>query len=80
MTRLEIQKVVTELLSIILGRQVAMTESVTRESDPKWDSLKHVELVLMLEEQFGVQFSEQEMAALCTADDIVRAVEEKHAA
>ena len=77
MTRVEIQAAVAELLSISLGRPVAQTESVTRDSDLKWDSLKHVQLVLLLEERFGVQFSEEEMGALRSSDKIVQAIEEK---
>jgi acyl carrier protein len=77
MTRAEIQEAVAELLSISLERQVARAESVTRDSDPKWDSVKHVELILMLEEHFGVQFSEEEMGAMRSFDEIVQAIEEK---
>jgi acyl carrier protein len=80
MTRVEIQAAVAELLSITIGRRIAQTESVTRDSEPTWDSLKHVELILMLEEHFGVRFSEEEMAALHSSDEIVRAIEEKSAA
>jgi acyl carrier protein len=68
-----------ELLSISVGRQIEPTESVTRDSEATWDSLKHVELILMLEERFGVQFSEEEMAALNNTDQIVSAIEQKHA-
>ncbi len=77
MTRVEIEEAVAELLSISLGRPVAHGESVTRDSDPKWDSLKHVQLVLLLEEHFGVQFSEEEMGTLRSSDEIVQAIEEK---
>lgn len=78
MTRVEIQKAVAELLSISLERPVPWAESVTRDSDPKWDSLKHVQLILLLEEHFGVQFSEEEMGALRSSDEIVEAIEEKN--
>jgi acyl carrier protein len=80
MSRTEIQAAVAELLSITVGRQVAQSESVNRDSEPTWDSLKHVQLILMLEEQFGIQFTEQEMAKLRDSDEIVRAIEEKSAA
>ena len=79
MTRSQIQAAVVELLSITVGRPIAPTESVTRDSEPNWDSLKHVELILMLEEHFGVRFSEKEMAALRSSDEIVHAIEEKNA-
>ena len=79
MTRSQIQAAVVELLSITVGRPIAPTESVTRDSEPTWDSLKHIELILMLEEHFGVQFSEKEMAALRSSDEIVHAIEGKNA-
>ena len=77
MTRSEIQRAVAELMSISLGRPVVAAESVTRDPDPTWDSLKHVQLILLLEEHFGVQFSEEEMGALRSSDKIVQAIEEK---
>ena len=80
MTRTQIQSAVAELLSITLGRRVPQNESVSRDSESTWDSLKHVQLILMLEEQFGIQFSEEEMGSLRDSDGIVRAVEEKNAA
>jgi acyl carrier protein len=80
MTEPEIQAAVAELLSITVGRQIRPKEAVTRDSEASWDSLKHVELIFMLEERFGVQFGEQEMAELRSSDRIVQAIEEKHAA
>lgn len=77
MTRLEIREAVAELLSVALERPVTHSESVTRDSDPRWDSVKHVELMFMLEEHFGIQFSEEEMGALRGSDEIVQAIEEK---
>jgi acyl carrier protein len=79
MTRYRIQAAVIELLSITVGRPIAPTESVTRDSEPTWDSLKHIELILMLEEHFGVRFSENEILALCSSDEIVDAIEERSA-
>lgn len=80
MTRPQIHTAVAELLSITVGRRITQAESVTRDSEATWDSLKHVELIFMLEERFGIQFSEEEMAALRSSDEIVQAIEEKRAA
>lgn len=80
MKRSEIKNGVAELLSITVGRPITGNESITRESEPTWDSLKHVQLILMLEERFGVQFSEEEMAGLRDSDEIVSAIEKKNAA
>jgi len=71
---------VAELLSITTGRQIGLAEKVSRDSEAGWDSLKHVELIFMLEERFGIQFSEEEMAELRSSDQIVQSIEEKRAA
>jgi acyl carrier protein len=80
MTRPEIQESVAQLLSIAVGRRIAFGETVMRDSEPGWDSLKHVELVFMLEDRFGIQFSEEEMGELRSSDHIVHSIEEKRAA
>jgi acyl carrier protein len=77
MTRPQIQSAVAELLSITVGRSIALLETVSRDSEATWDSLKHIELIFMLEERFGVQFSEEEMAWLRSSDEIVNAIEGK---
>src|SRR5262249_15680500 len=80
MTRPQIQSAVAEILSITVGRDLVVTETVERDSVPSWDSLKHVELIFMLEERFRIQFREDEMSALRSSEEIVHSIEEKRAA
>jgi acyl carrier protein len=39
---------------------LALTDSLSPESMPKWDSLAHVKLMMGCEEEFGVKFSIEE--------------------
>ena len=80
MTRPQLQAAVAELLSITVGRQIGPSEIVSRDSEATWDSLKHIELIFMLEERFDVQFSEEEMAELQSSNDILHTIEGKRAA
>ncbi len=41
-----------------------VTAESTRENTPQWDSLKHIEVIFILEDEFGIQFTEEEMGAL----------------
>jgi acyl carrier protein len=43
----------------------------------KWDSLRHMNLVLALEQEFGFRFTDDEMTALLTLDLILDVVSEK---
>jgi acyl carrier protein len=40
----------------------------------QWDSLKHMNLVLALEDEFGVQFSDQEIGELTSVNAIANAL------
>ena len=42
----------------------SINESTRREDIPKWDSAAHIELVLALEGEFGVQFADEEVIGL----------------
>jgi acyl carrier protein len=40
--------------------KLALTESLTPETLPQWDSLGHVKLIMGCEEEFGVKFTIEE--------------------
>jgi acyl carrier protein len=71
----EIKTIVCEILSTTLKRTIEPHESVFREQEEHWDSLKHVEIVLNLESAFNIQFTEEEMAELNSLAQIVESVE-----
>ena len=48
---------------------------VTMEADLDADSLDAVELVMAVEDEFGVEVSDEEAAKLVTVGDIVRYIE-----
>lgn len=50
----------------VLGPLPQDVGGISRESMPVWDSLKHVDLIFAVEDEFGVTFSEEEMAELKT--------------
>jgi acyl carrier protein len=66
---------VHRLLSFILRRPVGDEENPSRATEPGWDSLKHVELVFLIEDHFGMRFSEQEIVDLEDAGGIERLVD-----
>jgi acyl carrier protein len=55
-------------------------EVITEESSPRtvegWDSLGHMNLMLALEEEFGVQFSDERIMQLLSVGAIVQALHE----
>ena len=56
-------------------------EQITMQSSPDtieaWDSLKHLDLVLALEQEFGLQFSPEEIAEMTSAELVVAVTSRK---
>jgi acyl carrier protein len=59
-------------------------EQVTLQTSPNtidtWDSLKHLDLILALEQEFALQISPDEMAEMNSVEIIAKVIEEKLAA
>ena len=45
---------------------ITLTEDMTAENVPGWDSLAHVNLMFSIEEAFGIRFSDEELADLAS--------------
>lgn len=56
-------------------------DQLTAESSPDnvetWDSIQHLNLVMALEQEFGVQFSPEEIEQLLSVELVASLVEEK---
>lgn len=55
-------------------------DQVNEDSSPDtiqgWDSLKHMNLVLTLEEEFGIQFAEEQVVEMLNVALLVEAIKE----
>jgi acyl carrier protein len=69
-----VQSIVADLFSIPVAQVKLETSSDTIDN---WDSLQHLNLVLALEQQFGVQFAPQEIEKLISVQSIVEFLEHK---
>lgn len=80
MNREQIEQTVLSVLASVLKRQFESASDVTRQNTPGWDSLKHIEIMFALEDELGVEFSEEELAHLDSVAKIADATQAKHAA
>jgi acyl carrier protein len=66
------------ILSALLSQprdQLSLESS--RDTIPQWDSLKQIHLVMALEEEFGIEFDDDEVAALASAKAILDSINGK---
>jgi acyl carrier protein len=52
----DLSKRVERAFARTFGRQVPFDPQLARSTEPRWTSLKHVELVIALEAEFGLRF------------------------
>ena len=55
----------------IFEKNYTSLDEITRANISSWDSIKHIELILALEDEFGISFSTDEISKIKNANDIV---------
>ena len=56
-----------------------ITDELTMQDIDVWDSLKHMELIVSLEEKFGLQLSFEEIVTMQSVANIKRVLKERGA-
>jgi acyl carrier protein len=69
---------VFEIVARIMGVPV---EAVTSESSPEtlanWDSLRHMKLILAIEESLDIQFNDEDIVSIKNLQDLLSRLEAK---
>ena len=69
---------VENVLSEVLQMPVpAITDELTMKDVDAWDSLKHMELIVALEQSFDIQLSFDEIVAMQSVSQIKRVLRER---
>jgi acyl carrier protein len=70
----QIRSIASDLFGIPIDK---ITAASTPETIETWDSIQHLNLVLALEEKFGVQLSPEEIEQLKSIGEVIEIVESK---
>ena len=65
---------IAEVMRVPAGQ---MNEDSSPDTIENWDSLQHMNLILALEEEFDVKFTDDEIASMVSAKVIAETVEAK---
>lgn len=66
------------VLSEVLGISIPTDDNPNRMALDRWDSLKHMELILRLEEEFHLRFTIEQANEITSLNDIVQMIEVYH--
>lgn len=78
MTRGEILAKIRDVLSdVVDDPSLKLSESMTADDVPDWDSINHVKLLIGLESDLGFRFETQEVSGLKNVGELVDVVQKK---
>ena len=66
-------KVISQVLNVPLDQ---ISEETSLDSIEGWDSLKHINIILALEEEFSVQFHEEQIMEMLNIELIFESLKE----
>jgi acyl carrier protein len=61
----------------VFGARVPFSADMSRLNEPRWTSMKHVELIVGLEQEFGVRFDGADATDMTSVPVLVERVLEK---
>ncbi len=73
---MDIDKKVKEVLSILFQKEIASLDSFSMETEPLWDSIKHIEVIMTLEDELGVSFPPEQIPQLTSAARLIAQIKE----
>ena len=76
MKKTEVENKTYDILASFLGESFLRNGDRSLESE--WDSLKHMQIIFALEEQFSITFTEDEISSLNSVKDITKVIIEKY--
>ena len=73
---MDIEERVKEILEVLFEHKITNPDEVTMDTEELWDSLKHLELIVTLEEEFDVKIPQNEIPELNSMDIIIDKIKE----
>ncbi len=69
--------VLSEIFHDVFMREIDLKPELTARDVPGWDSFKQIEIIVALEERYGIKFRTRELDALNNVGDLARALAQK---
>jgi acyl carrier protein len=69
--------VLTEIFRDVFMRDIALRPELTAKDVQGWDSFKQIEIIVALEERYGIKFHTKELDALNNVGDLARVLAQK---
>lgn len=75
MNKNEVSEKLANILSTIFEKTISVRDNFSMESSDDWTSLKHIELIVMLEEEFEISFEPEIISELTSQQKLFEYIE-----
>ena len=75
MNKNEILKKLANVLSAVFEKTISVNDNFSMETSDDWTSLKHIELIVMLEEEFEISFEPEIIPELTSQQKLFEYIE-----
>lgn len=69
----KVYRIISQIMEVPIG---SISEDSSKNDLVKWDSLKHMDLMVTIEEEFGIRFRDDELVDLADVKSILKSVQE----
>lgn len=81
MSKEKIKEQTKQIMATVFKIDVAeIPDDISTETHEVWESVRHINLILALEEKFGIRFGGEELMEVLSLQEIVNSIEKKSAA
>ena len=77
MSSTDISTRVEAVFGRVFGKRTPFTPQLSRLDEPRWNSMKHMEFLLGLEQEFGIRFDGADATDMVSVPDVVARVGSK---
>ena len=74
-------RILTELTDlfreIFVDDEIVLARETSAADLPGWDSMKHIEIIIAIEQKCGVRFSSRQVESLHSVGDLVSVIDQK---
>jgi acyl carrier protein len=77
MTDQQLEKLTDIFRTLFNNPDLILSEGLVATDVPGWDSFNHVNLMITIEQEFGVKFTNEEVAKMQNIDDLKKVLEGK---
>ncbi|CCX80160.1 probable acyl carrier protein Cj1299-related protein [Clostridium sp. CAG:715] len=75
MNKNEVSEKLANILSTVFEKTISVRDNFSMESSDDWTSLKHIELIVMLEEEFEISFEPEIISELTSQQKLFEYIE-----